>query len=413
MILPIGDQPNPRGVPWINYALLAANTAVFVLVTLPLMGSAPDLEDPLTLRYLQGLLAANPGVDPEALARHVMASLSAYDVFLMRWGYRAGDPALLSLLTSMFLHGGWMHLLGNMLFLWIYGDNVEHRLGRAGYLLAYLGSGALAAVTYGAFAPAASAHVPMVGASGAISGVLGFYFIWFPRNQVRLLVVLFPFFFDVWLVGARWVLGFYILVENLFPFLFTSQEGGGVAYGAHIGGFIAGLLGALGERSFSRFWCRRKALGCGEEEAPSAGSGGAPPAGPGAGPGAVMAAYQANRPEEAVRTYLQLPRPERAQVPLPLVVAVADWMAGSGQADAALAVYQQLLRDRPRDPELARVFLGLGLTLLHHKGRPTAAYPFLLDALDADPGPEVAASARQALAEIARLQKLPVRGRRS
>ena len=155
----------------------------------------------------------------------VLRQLSAYDLFLRHWGYRPAEPSLLALFTSMFLHGGWLHLIGNMLFLWIYGDNVEHRLGRLGYLAAYLLTGMLAAVVYGLFVRGAAGYTPMVGASGAISGVLGFYFLWFPRNRVRLLVLFIPFIFT-WQVSARLVLAFYLHHREPAPLPALAQRSG-------------------------------------------------------------------------------------------------------------------------------------------------------------------------------------------
>jgi membrane associated rhomboid family serine protease len=131
-----------------------------------------------------------------------------------------------------------------MLFLWIYGDNVENRLGRFGYLLAYIGSGVAATLFFAIFVP--GSDVPMVGASGAISGVLGFYYLWFPRNQVKVFIFLFPFIMNTFLLPARLVLGLYLLLDNLIPFLVNSGTATGVAHGAHIGGFVAGLALAFG-----------------------------------------------------------------------------------------------------------------------------------------------------------------------
>jgi len=128
-----------------------------------------------------------------------------------------------------------------MLFLWIYGDNVEHRLGTIRFLFWYLATGVAATLSHALFAM--KSPLPMVGASGAISGVLGFYFVWFPRNRVKFLVLL-PFFLHVVLVPAWIALGLYLLVDNLLP-LFVAQSGAGVAYGAHIGGFVAGAIAAL------------------------------------------------------------------------------------------------------------------------------------------------------------------------
>jgi membrane associated rhomboid family serine protease len=172
----------------------------------------------------------------------VTPQLTAYDLLVFEYGYRPSDPSIVTLFTSMFMHGGFMHLFGNMLFLWIYGDNVEHRLGATGYVVWYLGSGAAATLFHGAFA--SGSPIPLVGASGAISGILGFYFIWFPHNKVRVLIFLF-YFIRVVMLPARWVLGFYIVVSNILPFLVTVGEGSGVAHGAHIGGFLMGVVVAL------------------------------------------------------------------------------------------------------------------------------------------------------------------------
>jgi membrane associated rhomboid family serine protease len=408
VFLPIGDQPNPRGfTPWVNYALIGVNVAVWLLISLPLTLRAPDPNDPAVQELLRQLILGNPQVDPHLIASAVLRRYTAYDIFLVSWGYRPGDPSPIALMTSMFLHGGWLHLLGNMLFLWIYGDNVEHRLGRIGYLGAYLATGVAAALGYGAFVPASAGGVPMVGASGAISGVLGFYFLWFPRNKVRLFVLLFVFV-DIWLVNARIVLGFYLIVENLLPFLLRSDEGGGgVAYGAHIGGFVAGLAIALAVDQWVKLRCRRQARGCGQEVRPSDLRGGDSDA----DPDAVSDALRAGNPAEAVQLYLSSPPARRRQVPVPVVHQLAVWLDQEGQPDAALALYSQALGDHPRGPDLDRIFLGIGLVLLHSKGRPTAAYQYLMDALEADPSPGVERAAREGLAQIERMQKLRWRGR--
>jgi membrane associated rhomboid family serine protease len=417
MILPIGDQPNPKGVPWVNYLLLGVNVAVFLGLTLPRLYSFPSPNDPATLELLRRLSLQHPEVPVDELARQLLRGLSAYDVFLTRWGYRPGDPSLVTLFSSMFLHGGWLHLLGNMLFLWIYGDNVEHRLGPLGYLVAYLATGAVAAIGYGLIVPAADRGIPMVGASGAISGVLGFYFIWFPRNKVRLLIFLFPIFVFTWLVSARLVLGFYLIVENLLPFLLGrgGERGGGVAYGAHLGGFLAGIASALVFDRVVAWWCARR--GCAEfnqaarqrgTSSPEAGAGGPEPARLGA---EGVEARRERDPEGAVARYLGLLPSERRQVPVETVAELADRLAPD-RPDAALALYRQALVDHPRGPGLDRIFLGIGLALLRGKRRPTAAYQYLMDALDAGPSPEVEAAAREALDEIARLQKLQISSRR-
>jgi membrane associated rhomboid family serine protease len=182
------------------------------------------------------------GVDIRQLRNHI----SAYDLFIFRYGYRPAEGSVLTLFSSLFLHAGWAHILGNMLFLWIFGNNVENRLGPFGYLFMYLASGVIATLFFSFFA--SGSKVPMLGASGAISGVLGCYFLWFPHNQVKVFIFLFPFFMDFVLIPARLVLGLYLLVDNLLPFLTKAGAAAGVAHGAHIGGFLAGLGVALALR---------------------------------------------------------------------------------------------------------------------------------------------------------------------
>jgi membrane associated rhomboid family serine protease len=231
MFVPIGDTPQPpRGfVPWVNWLLLSLNAAIFVLATVPLTFARPDPADP----YLQILLERLAASAPPGTALEP----SAWDVFVEHWGFVPGRASAATLLSAMFLHANLAHVAGNLLFLWIYGDNVEHRLGRLPYLATYLGTGAVATLAFASLG--ADPAVPLVGASGAISGVLGCYFVMFPKNQVRLFVGLFPFLIDVWLIPAPLVIGFFVVVDNLLPFFLGS--GGGVAYGAHLGGFAAGL----------------------------------------------------------------------------------------------------------------------------------------------------------------------------
>jgi len=148
---------------------------------------------------------------------------------------------LWTLFTCMFLHGGFFHLAGNMLYLWIFGDNVEDRFGRPLYLLLYVLSGLFGSVLHILVAP--GSHIPTIGASGAISGVMGAYFILFPRARVLTLVPIF-FFIRMFYLPAFVLLGFWILMQVLYGC--SSVAGGsGVAYFAHIGGFVVGVLLAL------------------------------------------------------------------------------------------------------------------------------------------------------------------------
>ena len=239
-MFPISDSPNPRGIPWITCALMALNIVVFAFY-LPQMSRPIDPDDPSLAAYLE-VLQREAGVTDIELPT-VARQVSQYDLVVFEHGYRPAQMSFVDMFTSMFLHGGWMHLIGNMLFLWIYGNNAEYRLGRWLFLIAYLGTGVAAVFGDAMLRP--DSGIPAVGASGAISGVLGMYFVWFPHNRVRLLVILPPVFIRTFELGARLVLGFYIVANNLLPVIIGAGGAGGVAYGAHIGGFVAGVAVAL------------------------------------------------------------------------------------------------------------------------------------------------------------------------
>jgi membrane associated rhomboid family serine protease len=204
-MFPIRDH-NPSGkTPYVTIALIAINILVFLLYFV----ERNELQ--LQFFFLQwGLVPAR---------------------ILMGDGYE-------TILTSMFLHGGWMHLAGNMLFLWIYGDNLEGEMGHVRFLLFYLLAG-LAAATLQAVADLDS-QIPMVGASGAIAGVMGGYLLLFPRARVDVLFI-FVIFFRIIAIPAWVVLGIWFAIQ-LFSGFFTPSDAGGVAYWAHAGGFIAGVL---------------------------------------------------------------------------------------------------------------------------------------------------------------------------
>jgi len=171
--------------------------------------------------------------------------LNGGDAFIIQWAFIPAEflanPAgeFLTLFTSMFMHAGWVHLLGNMLYLWIFGDNVEDRLGHSTFLVFYILAGLGA--TFAQLAFSAGSTIPNLGASGAIAGILGAYILMFPRGRVNVLVgrAIVP-------MSALTVIGFWILIQIISGIgTFTSSaqtEGGGVAYMAHIGGFIAGMV---------------------------------------------------------------------------------------------------------------------------------------------------------------------------
>ncbi len=193
-----------------------------------------------------GLIALNSAVFlyQLSLGEQLTDFVYAYGLIPFRFLHMVPrDPAeLLTPLSAMFLHGGWAHLLGNMLYLHIFGDNIEDRLGHGRYLLFYLACGVLSFLAQVAFQP--HSMVPNVGASGAIAGLLGAYFLLFPRARVLTLLPLL-FFFPLVEIPAFFFLGIWFLIQFLSGASTigrTSALSGGVAWWAHIGGFLAGML---------------------------------------------------------------------------------------------------------------------------------------------------------------------------
>ena len=153
----------------------------------------------------------------------------------------AGLPSELTLLSSMFMHGGFMHLIGNMLYMWIFADNIEDEIGPVRFIIFYVLAGIAAALTQVYLNT--SSTIPMIGASGAIGGVLGAYIVNHPKAKVLVLIPL-GFFSQIIKIPALYVLGFWFVLQFINSSL-SSSTGGGVAYGAHIGGFIFGVITIL------------------------------------------------------------------------------------------------------------------------------------------------------------------------
>ena len=227
MLIPISDDDKQLVKPaYVTWMLIAINVAVFVF----------QLGDPnLTLQYGAVSAEITSGQDIEETVVVPINEQESLEIPHQR-GPR---PIYLTLLTSIFLHGGLAHLFGNMLYLWIFGDNVEHRFGHLRFLVFYLLSGVVAGLAQVAISP--ESIMPMIGASGAISGVVGAYLVLFPRNRVYVI-----FFFQIISVPAVFV----ILLWAGFQFFAGFQsiganQMGGVAYMAHVGGFVAGVATAL------------------------------------------------------------------------------------------------------------------------------------------------------------------------
>ena len=208
MFIPLRDENPITRFPVVTVALIAVNTAVFLF-----QAATPHGLELAAVRF---------GAVPYAIT-HFRSLPEA-----------AAFPPLLTLLTSMFLHGSLFHLLGNMLYLWIFGNNIEDRLGPVRFGVFYLVCGVVAALTHILFEP--GSRIPMIGASGAIAGVLGAYWVLFPRARVKTFIFLI-FYIDVVAIPAGIVLGIWFLLQIL-----NVGMGGGVAWFAHIGGFLAGIL---------------------------------------------------------------------------------------------------------------------------------------------------------------------------
>jgi membrane associated rhomboid family serine protease len=242
-MFPIGDDNTGRTrTPYFTWLLIAANIAVFVLLqglgsnerftyafsTVPAeIVTGQDVDRPVSIQDLSGKEVGTIDLEPTPI------------------------PVYLTLLTSMFMHGGIAHIFGNMLYLWIFGDNIEDELGHARYLLFYLACGILAGLAhvFTTLLFKGNPYIPALGASGAISGVLGGYMVLHPRRRVRVIMLR-----TIQEVPAIWAIGIWFAFQLIsgLGMLGAGAAAGGVAYGAHIGGFIAGVvlvkLFAIGSR---------------------------------------------------------------------------------------------------------------------------------------------------------------------
>jgi membrane associated rhomboid family serine protease len=230
-MLPLADENLPnRGWAYVTLSLIAINVLVFVLLQLP--------SDAFTYGWATVPAEITSGRD---IVREVQVPGGS---FMLE---PSPQPVYLTLLSSMFMHGGWLHLLGNMLFLWIFGDNVEHALGRLKYLAFYLAAGLVGSLAQIALDP--DSLIPSLGASGAISGALGAYLVLFPSNRVLVQLVRSA----VW-VPALVVIGLWAVLQfvNGIGQIATTEQTGGVAYMAHIGGFVVGVVVGLIARAFVR-----------------------------------------------------------------------------------------------------------------------------------------------------------------
>jgi membrane associated rhomboid family serine protease len=211
-MIPLSDGLKARTFPIVNVALIVANFAVWLFYELPDLNSA-------------------------------IFHASFYPCTLDQ-ACSGPEPSGVSWITAMFLHGSWDHILGNMLFLAVFGKNVEHAFGHVRYLAFYFAGGFVATTTQTLvtllFGTAAEGRIPTLGASGAIAAVLGAYFVLYPSSKVFGLIVIFPLRISAWFFLGFWFL--YQLFEANFGLLTSTANGGGVAFFAHVGGFVFGVL---------------------------------------------------------------------------------------------------------------------------------------------------------------------------
>jgi membrane associated rhomboid family serine protease len=217
-MFPISDENPTRSTPYVTYGLIILNVLVFLYEIL------------LPSSALEQLFYSAAVVPAELSASFQGAPVTPGEL-----------PEWSTLVTSQFLHGGWLHLMGNMLFLWIFGNNVEDELGHFKFLFFYLACGVMAVLTQWFFAPLA--EIPSLGASGAIAGVMGAYIVRFPLARILTLISIFPF-----RVPAFVFLGIWFIQQALYSFASLSvptnigMENGGIAYWAHAGGFVFGIV---------------------------------------------------------------------------------------------------------------------------------------------------------------------------
>ena len=207
-MIPLKDDNPTSTKPIVTYFIISLCTLIFLLQL-------------STQSYKTGELFYSYGLIPSVLMNHNELPLDLYSI-----------PSFLTIFTSMFMHGGFMHLIGNMLYMWIFADNIEDNLGQIKFIIFYILSGMGAAMTQ--VLMDTHSQIPMVGASGAIGGILGAYLINYPNAKVLVLIP-FGFFSQLIKIKALYVLGFWFILQFI-------SSGGGVAYAAHIGGFVSGII---------------------------------------------------------------------------------------------------------------------------------------------------------------------------
>ena len=252
-MIPIGDSNRRTRTPWVTYAIVLLNFAVFIyMVMLP--SDPPHENRELSRQFVQ---------QTETVCYGFRTYPTEADRFICKWAFQPKEffdsvsgktgaegealwVPILAIVTSLFMHGGWLHIFGNMIFLWVFADNIEDRLGHGVFLLFYLIAGIVASFVQGAIDP--NSVVPVLGASGAVAGVLGAYLIWFPGSTIRVLI---PFFILIFipLPVPAWIMIGLWFAQNLLAGYATIADAAapdqGIAFFAHIAGFLFGVTIAI------------------------------------------------------------------------------------------------------------------------------------------------------------------------
>jgi membrane associated rhomboid family serine protease len=383
--IPIGDENPTARRPVVNITLIALNGAVFLL---------------LNVIRGEGFFELSEGDS-------------------RRWGLLPGDPHPLRFLSSMFVHAGPWHLLGNMWFLHIFGDNVEDKLGRGKYLLFYLGWGVLASLAFLVFGKPAGEmagmspdqveaywrSLPLVGASGAIAGVMGAYLVFFPRARIRM--ILWVLFIIPFTLPALVVIGLYFLQDLFLGAVLKERALGGVAYAAHTGGMVAGIVAALLLKPFLRggpasSWDRDTGFapgGDGEDVVFDPRR----PDPPRTIPmpdlrDQLVGAVLDGRMDLALDLYGRWVEEPRMEVLPPEVeIEVAHEIFRQGRVVEALEAYRRFLGSHPRAEDAPEAKFRVGLIYGKSEGDPVEARRWLRQAAEEHPDPETAAFARREL----------------
>lgn len=231
-MIPLRDDNPTRTTPYVLYGIIGLNVLMFLVQMTGILDNLTMIPYSVVHNVRVQLASQNGGILVDQLGRPVVRTLPI-----------GPHPQWITIFTSMFMHGGFMHIAGNMLYLWIFGNNIEDALGHVKFLLFYLIAGVAAALlhVYMSLGGGLNPYVPTLGASGAIAGVLGAYVVLYPRAKIDTLLML-GWFWDTIRIPAYFVLGVWFLMQLTGTFGTGGQVGGGVAYWAHVGGFVSGMI---------------------------------------------------------------------------------------------------------------------------------------------------------------------------